>query len=98
MTMMMAPSKAVLAGKADAGDAPDEVFTEGEVGDVASTALQSPLGAEEPAAAPATADQDSATADQDSATDAETPDPDTDGAADSPGAATADAAADTAVS
>ena len=50
MTMMMAPSKAVLAGKADAGEAPDEVFTEGEVGDVASTALQSPLGAEEPAA------------------------------------------------
>jgi translation initiation factor IF-3 len=43
MTMMMAPSKAVLAGKADAGDAADEVFTEGEQGDVASTALQSPL-------------------------------------------------------
>ncbi len=47
MTMMMAPSKAVLAGKADAAPAADEVFTEGEVGDVASTALQSPLGAED---------------------------------------------------
>jgi translation initiation factor IF-3 len=43
MTMMMAPSKAVLAGKADAGEAADEVFTEGEQGDVASTSLQSPL-------------------------------------------------------
>jgi translation initiation factor IF-3 len=43
MTMMMAPSKAVLSGKADSGEAADEVFTEGEQGDVASTALQSPL-------------------------------------------------------
>jgi translation initiation factor IF-3 len=43
MTMMMAPSKAVLAGKADAGEAADEVFPEGETGDVASTALASPL-------------------------------------------------------
>ncbi len=43
MTMMMAPSKAVLSGKADSEEAPDEVFTEGEQGDVASTALQSPL-------------------------------------------------------
>jgi translation initiation factor IF-3 len=43
MTMMMAPSKAVLAGKADAGEAADEVFSEGETGDVASTALASPL-------------------------------------------------------
>jgi translation initiation factor IF-3 len=50
MTMMMAPSKAVLAGKADADAAPEEVFTEGELGDVASTALQSPLEADEPAA------------------------------------------------
>ena len=92
MTMMMAPSKAVLAGKADAGEAADEVFTEGEVGDVASTALQSPLGAEEPAsAAPATADQSAAPV-------TETPDADADGAADSPAGETADAAADTAVS
>jgi translation initiation factor IF-3 len=43
MTMMMAPSKAVLSGKADSAHAADEVFTEGERGDVASTALQSPL-------------------------------------------------------
>jgi translation initiation factor IF-3 len=46
MTMMMAPSKAVLAGKADGEEAADEVFTEGETGDVAQTALESPLGAE----------------------------------------------------
>jgi hypothetical protein len=43
MTMMMAPSKAVLAGKADAGEAADEVFPAGEPGDVAATALASPL-------------------------------------------------------
>jgi translation initiation factor IF-3 len=43
MTMMMAPSKAVLSGKADGEEAADEVFTEGEQGDVASTSLQSPL-------------------------------------------------------
>jgi translation initiation factor IF-3 len=44
MTMMMAPSKAVLAGKADAAPAADEVFADGgHVGDVASEALQSPL-------------------------------------------------------
>ncbi|HEY3959262.1 MAG TPA: translation initiation factor IF-3 [Solirubrobacteraceae bacterium] len=44
MTMMMAPSKAVLAGKADAVPAADEVFADGgHVGDVASEALQSPL-------------------------------------------------------
>jgi translation initiation factor IF-3 len=46
MTMMMAPSKAVLAGKADGEEAADEVFTEGEQGDVAEQALESPLGAE----------------------------------------------------
>jgi translation initiation factor IF-3 len=46
MTMMMAPSKAVLAGKTAAEEAADEVFTEGETGDVAETALESPLGAE----------------------------------------------------
>jgi translation initiation factor IF-3 len=43
MTMMMAPSKAVLSGKADDGEAAGEVFTEGEQGDVASRSLQSPL-------------------------------------------------------
>jgi translation initiation factor IF-3 len=46
MTMMMAPSKAVLSGKADSGEAADEVFTEGEQGDVAEKALESPLGAD----------------------------------------------------
>jgi translation initiation factor IF-3 len=50
MTMMMAPSKAVLAGKADGEEAADEVFTEGEQGDVAEMALESPLGAEAVAA------------------------------------------------
>jgi translation initiation factor IF-3 len=43
MTMLLAPSKAVLSGKASTGEAADEVFTEGEQGDVASTSLQSPL-------------------------------------------------------
>ena len=46
MTMMMAPSKAVLAGTVGQGEAADEVFTEGESGDVAETALESPLGAD----------------------------------------------------
>jgi translation initiation factor IF-3 len=71
MTMMMAPSKAVLAGKADDAPATDEVFPEGEVGDVAAEALASALegGAEsstkvtppEAAAAPVAA-EDSAPA------------------------------------
>jgi translation initiation factor IF-3 len=45
MTMMMAPSKAVLAGKVDAAPAADEVFPDGgaHLGDVASEALDSPL-------------------------------------------------------
>ncbi len=43
MTMMMAPSKAVLAGKADDAPAADEVFPDGAVGDVAAEALASPL-------------------------------------------------------
>ncbi len=42
MTMMLAPSKAVLAGKADSAEAADEVFTDGEQGDVAEMALESP--------------------------------------------------------
>ena len=50
MTMMMAPSKAVLAGKADDAHATDEVFS-GEGGDVASEALQSPLEQSKTAAA-----------------------------------------------
>jgi len=47
MTMMMAPSKAVLTGKADTDEAADEVFPVSADGDVASNALESPLGAEE---------------------------------------------------
>ena len=54
MTMMMAPSKAVLAGTAGGEPAADEVFTEGETGDVAEKALESPLGQE--AAAETTGD------------------------------------------
>jgi translation initiation factor IF-3 len=46
MTMMMAPSKAVLAGTAGGEPAADEVFTGGESGDVAEKALESPLGQE----------------------------------------------------
>jgi translation initiation factor IF-3 len=43
MTMMMAPSKAVLAGKADTHEAADEVFPAGAQGDVAEEALESAL-------------------------------------------------------
>jgi translation initiation factor IF-3 len=43
MTMMMAPSKAVLAGKADSHEAADEVFPADAQGDVAAEALESPL-------------------------------------------------------
>jgi translation initiation factor IF-3 len=43
MTMMMAPSKAVLAGKADAAEAAGDEHPEGaHVGDVASSAIDSP--------------------------------------------------------
>ena len=40
MTMMMAPSKAVLAGKADSAQAVDEVFPADAQGDVAEEALE----------------------------------------------------------
>ncbi len=61
MTMMMAPSKAVLTGKADSHEAADEVVPADAQGDVAAEALQSPLqdgsrplsDAVEPADAPA---------------------------------------------
>jgi translation initiation factor IF-3 len=43
MTMMMAPSKAVLAGKADTAEAADEVFPADAQGDVAEEALESAL-------------------------------------------------------
>ena len=65
MTMMMAPSKAVLAGKASVGPAADEVFPVGEVGDVAAEALESPLeGGDQstPVAEPAPADPPGAAA------------------------------------
>ncbi len=65
MTMMMAPSKAVLAGKVDAAPAADEVFPDGgaHVGDVASEALESPLedSAAVAAQAPESPLEDSAT-------------------------------------
>jgi translation initiation factor IF-3 len=45
MTMMMAPSKAVLAGRADAGGTSDGGSADGaHVGDVASAAINSPAG------------------------------------------------------
>jgi translation initiation factor IF-3 len=44
MTMMMAPSKAVLAGRVDVGDLSNgEVHNGAHVGDVASAAIESPL-------------------------------------------------------
>jgi len=104
MTMMMAPSKAVLTGKADSDEAADEVFTEGESGDVAAMALESPLGADvtptnEP---PEVADPPAAEAAEPTAEGTEEPaaesaeQPAGDAAAAS--AETADASADTAVS
>ncbi len=48
MTMMMAPSKAVLAGRADEIEPSDGVALDGaHVGDVASAAIESPVSAEE---------------------------------------------------
>jgi translation initiation factor IF-3 len=104
MTMMMAPSKAVLTGKADSDEAADEVFTEGESGDVAEKALESPLGADvtptnEP---PQVADPPAAEPAEPAAESAEEPaaesadEPSGDAAPAS--AETADASADTAVS
>jgi translation initiation factor IF-3 len=107
MTMMMAPSKAVLTGKADGEDAADEVFTEGESGDVAEQALESPLGADvtptnEPAdvadppatpAAPAAEAPEPAAESAPEASAAEAAEPSENGAAE-----TADASADPAVS
>ncbi|MGH2864707.1 MAG: translation initiation factor IF-3, partial [Solirubrobacteraceae bacterium] len=55
MTMMMAPSKAVLAGKADSAEASEEVFADGgDGGDVATGALLSPLEEDGSAAAGST--------------------------------------------
>jgi translation initiation factor IF-3 len=56
MTMMMAPSKAVLAGRVGATEAADEVFPDGHVGDVAATAIDSPLSADGASASPPAAE------------------------------------------
>ena len=100
MTMMMAPSKAVLAGTAGGEAAADEVFTEGETGDVAEKALESPLGQE---AAAETSGNGQGTADgEGGAGPGTTDDEGRDGGNDAAEAArteqTADAPADTAVS
>ena len=108
MTMMMAPSKAVLTGTVGQDEAVDEVFTEGESGDVAETALESPLGADvtptnEP---PEVADPPADTAEEPAAdpaetsaeAPAETPAESTDEASAETPAETADASADPAVS
>jgi translation initiation factor IF-3 len=62
MTMMMAPSKAVLAGKADSHEAADEVFPADAQGDVAAEALESPLEAPSEADAEPTAPESDAEA------------------------------------
>jgi translation initiation factor IF-3 len=50
MTMMMAPSKAVLAGRVDVGELSNGDAPEGaHVGDVASAAIDSPAGGGQPA-------------------------------------------------
>jgi translation initiation factor IF-3 len=109
MTMMMAPSKAVLTGKADSDEAADEVFTEGEQGDVASQALQSPLDeaaveAVETPEARAQVEPEPAAANEDAAAAEAAPD-EADAASEDSAAEpeqasgeTADASADTAVS
>jgi translation initiation factor IF-3 len=114
MTMMMAPSKAVLAGKAGSEEAADEVFPAGEAGDVAATALASPLDAaavaavETPAARAAgeaasgdgekAAGQAAASEGEEPAGAEDSPPEDAAGAPDDTVAETADAPADTAVS
>jgi translation initiation factor IF-3 len=53
MTMMMAPSKAVLAGRADVREVAEAAASDGaHVGDVASAAIESPAGNGEPGARP----------------------------------------------
>jgi translation initiation factor IF-3 len=99
MTMMMGPSKAVLAGRVGADEAADEVFTEGESGDVAETALESPLGEQAVAEArAAAAGGDAATGPADTADVSEADTADGDDGADEGTEQTADASADPAVS
>jgi translation initiation factor IF-3 len=104
MTMMMAPSKAVLAGTVGQDEAADEVFTEGESGDVAEQALESPLGAdvtptnESPEVADPPADTAEETADEPAEAPAESPAEAPAASAAEDAAETADASADPAVS
>ncbi len=105
MTMMMAPSKAVLAGKADAGEAGAATSPDGaHVGDVASTAIDSPKASEAPAQAESPAESASAPDDGQPAAgeDSEEVPAETASAGQPDGAQpsqdTADASADTAVS
>jgi translation initiation factor IF-3 len=99
MTMMMGPSKAVLAGRVGADEAADEVFTEGESGDVAETALESPLGEQAVAEArAAAAGGDAATGPADTADVSEADTADVDDGADEGTEQTADASAGPAVS
>jgi len=58
MTMMMAPSKAVLAGRVDEENHDGEVSEAHHVGDVASAAIDSPAGSREPKGAGEHAAQD----------------------------------------
>jgi translation initiation factor IF-3 len=107
MTMMMAPSKAVLTGKADDEEAADEVFADGESGDVAQTALESPLGADVTPTneSPEVADPPADSAEEPAETPAEDSEEAADVAVETPAqdaaetpAETADASADPAVS
>ena len=60
MTMMMAPSKAVLAGRAEVGEAADGQAPNGaHVGDVAAVAIESPAASEPPAASESPVETDS---------------------------------------
>jgi translation initiation factor IF-3 len=59
MTMMMAPSKAVLAGRAEVGEAANGEAPNGaHVGDVAAVAIESPAPSEAPAASEAPVESD----------------------------------------
>jgi translation initiation factor IF-3 len=103
MTMMMAPSKAVLAGKADAAEAADEVFPDGAVGDLASEAIDSPLqsaapAAPEPAAETAPPGDGQTVAEERAASEGEEPSDAGSSESEQAAAETADASADTAVS
>jgi translation initiation factor IF-3 len=60
MTMMMAPSKAVLAGRAEVGEAADGQAPNGaHVGDVAAVAIESPAVSEPPAPSESPVESDS---------------------------------------